>query len=258
VTVLGQSNIPFCCILSVRALVGNLMARAGLMQGHYFDPLAMETSNRPIMLMEAERHRLARELHDDLLQTLTALRLILDLCGQLSFDKDSAALEDNLVRLGDLWEKSLSAVRELMTQAGPDPSEYAGLREAVGHLAHECEGQSDIAVSLDLGHLPERRLSEEKTSAILSIVEEALRNTCHHTRASSVLIRAEKNADSLRVHIEDDGAGFDVSSVIADYPRRGLGLAGMWERAQGAGGQLTIKSAPGRGTGVTLTLPLSD
>jgi signal transduction histidine kinase len=64
--------------------------------------------------------------------------------------------------------------------------------------------------------------------------------------------------DALQVSIEDDGAGFDLSSVISDYPRLGLGLAGMWERAQGVGGQLVIESRPGMGTAVTLTLPLPD
>jgi signal transduction histidine kinase len=258
VTVLEQSGIPFCCILSLRVLVGNVMTQAGPMQGHYFDLVATEMSNRPIMLMEAERHRLARELHDDLLQTLTALRLSIDLCGRLSSSNDSAALEDELVQLKNSWVKSLSTMRELVVQSTPGSREHSGLREAMRHCALECERESNIAVSLDLGDLPERRLDGEQSMALSYIVREALRNTRHHACASRVLVRAENRADSLRVHIEDDGTGFDLSSVVADYPHRGLGLAGMWERAQSAGGQLSIESAPGRGTAVTLTLPLSE
>lgn len=228
------------------------------MQGHYFDLVATEMSNRPIMLMEAERHRLARELHDDLLQTLTALRLSIDLCGRLSSKNDSTALEDELLRLKNCWEKSLSTMRELVGQTSPGSREHAGLREAMHRFGRECEGQYDIAVSFDLGDLPEHRLSSEQSAALFRIVQEALGNTCHHACASHVLIRGENSGDSLHVHIEDDGIGFDMRSVIADYPYRGLGLAGMRERAQGAGGRLGIESEPGRGTAVALTLPLSD
>jgi two-component system sensor histidine kinase UhpB len=228
------------------------------MQGDYFDLVPAETPNRRIMLMEAERHRLARELHDDLLQTLTAVRLSIDVCGRLSSNGDSTALEDELARLRGCWEKSLSTMKELMVQASPGSGERASLREGIRCLALECERQFQVAVSLDLGDLPEHVLNGEQSTAVFYIVQEALRNTCHHAGASHVFVRAINGVGSLQVSIEDDGIGFDLSSVISGYPRLGLGLAGMRERAQGLGGQLVVESTPGRGTAVTLTLPLPD
>lgn len=229
------------------------------MQGHhFFDLVPAETSNRRIMLMEAERHRLARELHDDLLQTLTALRLNIDVCGRLSPNGDSTTLEAELARLRGCWEESLSTMRELMVQGGPGPGEHTSLGERIRRLALECERQFPIGVSLDLDDLPEHTLSGEQSTALLHIVQEALRNTCHHAGASRVLVRAVSGTDSLQVSVEDDGTGFDLSSVVSGYPRLGLGLAGMWERAQSVGGQLVIESAPGGGTAVTVTLPLPD
>jgi signal transduction histidine kinase len=228
------------------------------MQRDYFDLFPAETPNRRIMLMEAERHRLARELHDDLLQTLTALRLSIDVCGRLSSNGDSTALEDELARIRGCWEKSLSTMKELMVQASPGSREQASLRDGISCLALECERQFHVAVSLDLVDLPGRVLNGEQSTALFYIVQEALRNTCHHAGASRVLVRAVNGASSLQVSIEDDGTGFDLSSVISRYPRLGLGLAGMRERAQGVGGQLVIESTPGRGTAVTFTLPLPD
>jgi two-component system sensor histidine kinase DegS len=228
------------------------------MLGYYYDQRADAPSNRPILLMEEERHRLARELHDGLLQLLTALNLSLDLCRRLSSRDDYRALEGELTRLKDCWEKSLTTMKELVVDSSPILREHESLREAMHRFARECEEQAGIGVSLDLGSLPGNRLSSEQSTTLFRIVQEALRNTCYHARASHVLIRAENTADSVQVYIEDDGTGFDLRSVIADYPHRGLGLAGMRERAQGVGGQLAMESVPGRGTTVTLTLPLSD
>jgi signal transduction histidine kinase len=93
------------------------------MQGHYFDFVATETYHRPVMLMEAEQRRLARDLHDNPLQTLTALHLSIDLCGRLSSNKNSATLEGELVRPRDHREERLATMRELVMQASPDSRE---------------------------------------------------------------------------------------------------------------------------------------
>jgi signal transduction histidine kinase len=226
------------------------------MQRHYFDLCTTELPNRPILLMEEERHRLARELHDDLLQTLTALGLRLDLCRQLSTRNDSAALEMELARLKAAWERSLDAMRELDAGAIAGTSDEDNLGEALSYLASCYEEQTGIEVVLDLGRLPEHELSGGQKGTLRRIVQEALRNVHQHASASRVVISAANSEDSLRVRIEDDGAGFSLASVTSEYPRRGLGLAGMVERAQAYGGRLLIESEPGRGTSLTLTLPL--
>jgi signal transduction histidine kinase len=226
------------------------------MRRHYFDLSARELSNRPILLMEEERHRLARDLHDDLLQTLTALDLRLDLCTQLASKNDSAALEEELSRLKTCWERSLRAIRQLDAGARGLASDYDSLSEAVGYLAGWYEEQTGVDVSLDLERLPEGELSSGQRETLLRIIQEALRNAHQHASASRVLIWAENSQGSLQVHVEDDGVGFSLASVTSDYPLQGLGLAGMVERARAEGGQLLIESEPGRGTRLTLILPL--
>jgi signal transduction histidine kinase len=228
------------------------------MLGHYDDHFATELSNRPILLMEVERHRLARELHDDLLQNLTALGLRLDLCRQLSCKSDSEALQEELEQLKGCWEESLSSMRELVEDDSLYFGQSGAVFGAVLRLAGECKEQSGVRVSLDLRCLPESRLRSEQRAALVHIVREALGNIRQHACATYISIWAQDREESLQVFIEDDGVGFDPHSAMADYPRRGLGLAGMRERARGAGGELLIESELGRGTTLTVTLPLAS
>jgi signal transduction histidine kinase len=226
------------------------------MLGQHYDLDVTELSNRPILLMEEERHRLARELHDDLLQHLTALGLQLDLCRRLCHDSSSAALVDELAQLKGCWQQSLATMRELVEESGPRFWQGGSLGGAVLRFARDWEEQTSVEVRVDLRHLPESRLGGEQGEALIYIVTEALRNTDQHARASCVTIRAEDDAEALRLFVQDDGVGFDLNGVTADYPRQGLGLAGMRERARGADGELYIESEPGRGTTVRLVLPL--
>jgi signal transduction histidine kinase len=223
---------------------------------HYFDLCAAESSNRAILLMEEERHRLARELHDDLLQILTALGLRLDLCRQLSNKNDHAALEVELARLKSCWERSLDALRQLDAGASGYVPENDSLAEAISCLADWYEEQTGIEVGLNLEHLPESELSTGQRGTLLRILQEALRNVQQHASASCILIWAQNSADAVRVRVEDDGVGFNLSRVTSEYPLEGLGLAGMVEGARAEGGQLLIDSKPGRGTSLTLILPL--
>lgn len=147
-------------------------------------------------------------------------------------------------------------MRELVEESSPRFWQGGSLGGAVLRFARDWEEQTSIKVSLDLRHLPESRLGGEQGEALIYIVTEALRNTGQHARASCATIWAEDNAETLRVLVQDDGVGFDLDSVTADYPRQGLGLAGMRERARGAGGELLVESEPGRGTTLTLVLPL--
>jgi two-component system sensor histidine kinase DegS len=226
------------------------------MLGHYDDHVATRLSNQPILLMEEERHRFARELHDDLLQKLTALSLRLDPCRQLSLTNNSAALQEELAQLKRCWQESLASMRQPVEDSRPHFGQGDPVFTAVVRLAGEFEEQSGIRVSIDLGCLPESRLHSAQREALVHILAEALRNTRQHACAKGASIRAQHSGEALRVIVEDDGVGFDLRSVLADYPRRGLGLAGMMESARHAGGGLQIESKSGRGTVLTLVIPL--
>ena len=226
------------------------------MQGHYDELVGVEATNRPILLMEEERHRLARELHDDLLQTLSAVGLRLELCRQLSRSNKSSALEVELARLKTCLEESVTIMRHLVVESPSLLADGESLGKAIECFAREYERETGIVVTLDLGRLPEDKMCREQRAAVLRIVQEALRNTSRHSQASRVQIRAADETETLRVSIEDDGDGFHLPRVTAGYPHQGLGIAGMRERAWAVGGQLVIESEPGRGTSMALSLPL--
>jgi signal transduction histidine kinase len=228
------------------------------MQENHEELVGVGLSNRPILLMEEERHRLARELHDDLLQTLTSLGLRLDLCRQLSIAGNSTALDVELSRLKICLEESMTAMGRLAVGHASFLSEGESLREAIERCVRDYESESGITVTVDFAHLAEDALCAEQRAVVFRVVQEALRNTRRHSKASRVQISAEDEAEILRVSIEDDGAGFHLASATEDYPQQGLGLAGMRERASAAGGQLVIESQPGSGTSVTLSLPLRN
>ena len=130
---------------------------------------------------------------DDLLQTLTAPGLRLDLCRQLCSKNDSAALEVELSRLESCCERSLNAVRELDAGASGCTPDDDSLSEAISCLAGWCEEQTGIEVGLNLERLPESQLSSGERGTFLRIIHEALRNVHQHATASRVLIWADSN-----------------------------------------------------------------
>jgi two-component system sensor histidine kinase DegS len=222
----------------------------------YISPIGL--SSRDILLMEEERHRLARELHDGLLQTLTAMAMSLEVCKRLSLNTDIDPLQDELAQLELDFQKSINDLRELMGEWRLPSLNEANLGEAIDHYVHEYETSTGIEVSFDLNGFPDNKLDREQKVAVFRILQEALRNTKRHSGASKVWIEAAMRAENLQISIKDNGRGFNLLSATANYPRQGLGLAGMHERAKALGGQLHIDSQSGRGTSITLTLPLED
>lgn len=225
-------------------------------QQRHNDLSATGLSRRHILAMEEERHRLARELHDGPLQALTALALRLELCRQLSRKNDSAALEDELAQLNLDLQKNVAHLRDLMTEWRRPILEENGLRRAIERYVRDYEDGNEIQVTLDLGDLPDYELGIEQKVAIFRILQEILRNASQHSGASTVWVRAAADLDNLWMQIRDNGRGFNLLGVTANYPRQGLGLAGMQERAKAIDAALEIDSQPDRGTSITLTVPL--
>lgn len=217
--------------------------------------LTTELSSRDILVMEGERHRLARELHDGPLQTLAALGLRLDLCMMLSRNNDAAALEGELAHLKRDLQERLSHLRELMVEWRCPMLELEGFAEVTERYVRDFADRSDVEVSVDLRDLLDDELDSDERVAIFRVLQEALRNVNQHSRASRVRVRAVTTPSTLQVHVADNGRGFNVLGVTANYPRQGLGLAGMQERSEAIGGTLEIDSEPGCGTIITVTIP---
>jgi signal transduction histidine kinase len=205
-----------------------------------------------ISAQEDERKRLARELHDDTAQMLTALGVRLDLAAQAPPETRDRELREARA----LATRSLDELRRLMHDLRPSVLDDLGLVPALEWYAERHLRARGIEVRFDIEPLPDR-LPVELETALFRAAQEALVNVARHARAETVVVEIGTHGPDLRLDIEDDGAGFDVAGVAPQAgDLRGLGLMGMRERIELFGGSVQINSSPGRGTHVAITVPL--
>jgi signal transduction histidine kinase len=204
-------------------------------------------SHRLLRVQEAERRAIARELHDQVGQVLTALKFQLE-AAQAAPDRDAALAEAKA-----MTQDLLQCVRELTRQLRPQVLDDLGLQPAIEWHAGLFSRQTGVAVETDVS-LPPGRLPEELETAVFRVVQEALTNVARHSGAKSALVTITTGADSLHAEISDPGCGFDSSSARAIGAS--LGLTVMTERVSLVGGSLEVVSQPGRGTRVSAEFPL--
>jgi PAS domain S-box-containing protein len=206
--------------------------------------------------IEAERNRIARDLHDGPIQGISATVLSLEavklmLAGSTS-GETLPALETLRTIADELSEEAMN-LRRVMSDLRPPVLEERGLIPAVRELADRSSRDLGIAVRVVAGDTVE--MASDIETLAYRVVQEALSNVKKHASAHEVVVRVEVAAGQLGVEVRDDGVGFDQEDV-RDFLRRGkVGLASMRERAELAGGTLTVKSEPGRGTTIVATLP---
>jgi PAS domain S-box-containing protein len=201
-------------------------------------------SARLVEIQETERRRLARELHDDIGQGLTGLKL--DLEAQTRARGDDPDLARALALVHDL----LARVRHLSLDLRPTSLDDLGLVPAVASLIERDFSRTGLEVTLD--HHGGGRFQPEVETAAFRIIQEALTNVVRHAGTRQALVRLDATQAALHVSIEDGGCGFDPQRV----PREAsTGLSSLHERAAMLDGQLTIVSSPGQGTVVRAILP---
>jgi PAS domain S-box-containing protein len=208
-------------------------------------------SHRLVDLQEAERQHIARELHDEVGQLLTGLRLALESSTRLPSDTIRASLSEASVMVNEL----IARVRELSLDLRPAMLDDLGLLPALLWHFERYTAQSNVRVNLEHTGL-ERRFPPAVETAAYRIVQEALTNVARHAGVSEVTVRVWAQEGTLGVQIRDEGSGFDPDVVLAG--ETSCGLAGMRERVTLLGGQLVLDSAPGAGTRLTAELPLSE
>jgi two-component system sensor histidine kinase UhpB len=199
---------------------------------------------------EQERTRIARELHDEIGQALTGIKLSLE----RAMREPSNLAEDGVLAL-DLTNELIGKVRDLSLDLRPAMLDHIGLVAALTWQFGRYLNQANIAVQFRHGGLEGRRFAPEIETAAYRIVQEALTNVARHARTNEVEVTIEADEALLRIEISDLGAGFDVDSLSAGATG---GLFGMRERAIMLGGRLDIKSAPGTGTVLVAELPLQQ
>jgi signal transduction histidine kinase len=207
-------------------------------------------SQRLLAVQEAERRHLARELHDEIGQQLTCLRLALQQIEAHGRGPGGKAWHEALGLLDALLER----VRALSGDLRPALLDQLGLLPALRWLVERFAKQSGLRVDFTHSGL-ERRFPCAVETAAYRIVQEGLTNVARHAGVSEAAVRVEASQDALAVRVQDRGAGFAPQAALASG--RTGGLAGMQERARLVGGRLAIDAAPGRGTLLTAQLPLS-
>ncbi len=204
-----------------------------------------------------ERRALARELHDQVGQELTALSVHLHRLGQAQSLAEARELERDAQRR---VERLTEDVTTLVNHLHPYRLEKLGLSAAVHEALREFEAAHDMKTDCHfVGFDDGERLNPDVEVGVFRIVQEALTNVARHSGARSVNVLMHRHPDSLRVLVEDDGCGFEPERpTVTEGGRRGLGLTALRERAQLLGGTLTLESSPGNGTMIGLSIPLSS
>jgi two-component system sensor histidine kinase UhpB len=200
---------------------------------------------------EAERTRIARELHDELAQWLTALKMDVSwLTARLP--AEPAGLLQRVDKMKQLLDVMVTAVRRIASDLRPVMLDDLGLIPSIEHVAHTFSERTSVPVSLDM-RTGDTDLHDPVATGVYRIVQEALTNIARHARASDVAISLHVTDHTLRVQVRDNGIGLRNAEGVA----RSHGLLGMKERAQTLGGEATITSPPGGGTLVDVTIPLA-
>jgi signal transduction histidine kinase len=201
---------------------------------------------------EQERRRWARELHDDTLQGLGALRLRLS--AALKENDDAAAASAVREVVAEL-DTEIENLRTLITELRPAALDELGLQAPLESLVERVAATSDVEADMTIDLANERgdettRLAPEIENAAFRLVQEALNNAIRHAAAEHVGVSVLERDGSVMITVRDDGRGFDPAT-----PSRGFGLLGMRERAELVDGSLEVNSRPGEGTVVTVVLP---
>ncbi len=205
---------------------------------------------------EEERKRIARDLHDDTAQALIALSRCIETLREELRDSPEAA-EQMLDDLKELTDQTTASVRRFSRDLRPSLLDDLGLVAALEWLVAENARRHKITTRMKV-HGQERRLPPEVELACFRIAQEALNNTAKHAEATGAAVELYFGTGGCRLTISDNGRGFETSPVVSDLSGRRMGVMGMQERAALLGGNLTVRSTPGEGTKVAVTIPLND
>ena len=202
-------------------------------------------------IREQEQARISRELHDDLGQQLTGLKLRLAWLGNRVKEGRTPETE-SMDDMRGLLDTAISSVRRISSELRPVILDDLGFGDAVSWLAREFSKHSDLNIELDLSGQAFVR-TNELTTAFFRIVQESLTNVVRHAKAHHVLVALKNEGKLLRLTIEDDGTGLQESGA-----GEGVGLVSMRERANAVGGILRVDSRATGGTCIEVTIALSD
>ncbi len=213
--------------------------------------LAAHALQRSLTAAEQERTRWARELHDETLQELAALKLLL---GTVRIAKDANDRETQLKHAADRIDVAVRALRNLITGLRPPVLDDHGLTPALAALADRMQSVSELSVDLQIelaDQSQQDRLAPQIEDTIYRVIQEALANVMKHSSANRAHVRIHEANGMVLLSVRDEGQGFALENETG-----GFGLLGMRERLALVGGKITIESADGEGTTVRASIPV--
>jgi two-component system sensor histidine kinase UhpB len=203
-----------------------------------------ESARQALLVQENERRRIARELHDEVGQTLTGVMLQIEGLAP----RVPEELRGQLDELRETARHGTEEVRRMARRLRPDALDELGLSSALAALVSGFERQARVRV---LRRLASRvRVSSEEELVIYRVAQEALTNVARHAEAKSVRVELQENPEAIVLSVRDDGVGMPVGAASSSH-----GIRGMRERAMLVGAKLSIESGPGEGTLIELSIP---
>lgn len=218
---------------------------------------AQALSQQLVNLREEESARISRELHDELGQALTGLKLDLAWLqrrlGRPPEPGTRATIRQRIQSMSEAIDATVATTRRICTELRPAVLDELGLAAAIDWQAHEFGKRAHIAVDLELPNdIP--ALDPARTTATFRILQEVLTNVARHARARRVSVHLTVDGGTMQLAVCDDGIGFVAEEMTSS---RGLGIAGIRERAALCGGVVDLRSAPGGGTTVSIRMPMT-
>jgi signal transduction histidine kinase len=216
-----------------------------------------QEKERLVSVQEEANKKLARDLHDGPTQAVAALAMRANFARRL-LERDVKSTGEELFKMEDLARKTTKEIRHMLFTLRPLVLESQGLTAALRQLGEKMRDTHSQNVIVEADNAVEDRLEKNQQGVLFYIAEEAVNNARKHAQAEHIWVRLRLSRDTLTLDIQDDGVGFNVGAVDADYDRRGsLGMVNMRERAEMLNGTVRIDSAEGKGTRISVHVPLT-
>ena len=250
---LGDEDLQFASKI-VEATLGPLKNAQLLGQLKTQSEQLRKLSWKLIEVQEETLRQVARDLHDEFGQILTAIGVMLGRAGQKGLDKDSVFVQD-VHKVKKIVEDTLQTVRDSSQIFRPAILDDFGLEQTLDWFAKQFSRQTGVTVHFQR-EMVDSFFPGEDAIHLYRIVQEALNNVARHSKAQEAWVVLEEKPEALDLEIRDNGVGFDMTSEMDRIAGEGLGLMGMRERAEHLKGSFTISSAPHKGTVVRVRIPL--
>jgi PAS domain S-box-containing protein len=227
-----------------------------LEQSRHMQDQLRNLSRRVLHSQEEERKRISRELHDVIAQTLTSINVRLAILREEALS-NTKGLDESIARTQQLVEDSVNIVHRFARELRPPVLDDLGLIPALRTFMKTLTKETRIRVSLS-AFAEVEKVNSDKRTVLYRVAQEALTNIARHAQARRAEVKIEKLDGAVCMTIKDDGKGFQTERVLHVKKNRRLGLVGMKERLEMAGGNFTVTSGPGKGTNVVAQIPLIE